>query len=270
MAANTASAFARKASNLASSAFTTALVPGSSTSSTKGPFPPNHRPNKLELEAHLFHAHIRARQRKLRESLGLGVPATTTQRKVRASAATFVPREVHVHAATPTIPSCYDTSTTPSTTPSSSRPSTPDSAATPEPLTAASVDHQPWRKTVEAPSPSMLPTPDFSRPRFPHRRSRFSPARKASQGTVGLGLFTLEEDAVVSPSPRQLNADSFRRTPGAPQGSKALTQSSESGHDGSYFHLPSNLLTPMNPLPVQVGASVGLGPMAAEQYFPVV
>ncbi|KAI0787692.1 hypothetical protein C8Q74DRAFT_1253275 [Fomes fomentarius] len=257
MAANTTFAFARNASNLASSAFTTALVPGSSTSSTKGALPPNHRPNKLELEARLFHAHIRARQRKLRESLGLGLPSTATQRKVRAPAATFVPREFHVHSATPTTPPCYDSSTTPSTTPSSSRPSTPDSAATPEPLAAASVDHQPWRKTVEAPSLSMLPTPDFSRPRFPHRRSR-------------LAVFTLEEDAIVSPSHRQLGADSFRRTPGAPQGSKALTQSSETGHYGSYFHLPSNLLTPMTPLPVQVGASVGLGLMVDEQYFPVV
>ncbi|KAI0787711.1 hypothetical protein C8Q74DRAFT_1216302 [Fomes fomentarius] len=206
MSANTAFAFARTASNLASSAFTT----GSSTSSTKGPFLPNHRPNKLEL-----------------------------QRKLLSS-------------------------TIPQTTPSSASESL-----------AASIDHQPWREIVEAPSPSMLPTPnfgrphlphrtsrnifeapspsmlptppDFERPRFPHRRSRFSSAHHASQGIVGLGVFTLEEDAIVSPSHRQLHADSFRRTPGAPSGRKALTQcASETGHT----------------------ARIGLGLMIAGQSFP--
>ncbi len=302
MAANTAFAFARTASNLASSAFTT----GSSTSSPKGPFPPNHRPNKLEL------------QRKLRESLGHGLPSTTTQRKVRAPAATFVPREVHVHTATRTIPTCYGmfmsrafatihvltpcmavSSTIPESTPTSPRPSTPDSAAAPE-LLAASIDHQPWRKIVEAPSPSMLPTPNFGRPHFPHcssrnifeapspsmlptpnfgrsqrssrmtgveapspsmlptpsdfdrplfphrrSRSRFSSAHHASQSVAG--LFILEEDAIVSPSHRQLNTHSFRRTPGAPLGRKAFTQSaSETGH----------------------AARIGLGLMIAGQSFP--
>ncbi|KAI0787690.1 hypothetical protein C8Q74DRAFT_1253264 [Fomes fomentarius] len=270
MAANTAFAFARTASNLASSAFTT----GSSMSSTKGPFPSTHRPKSLEV------------QRKLRESLGHGLPSTTTQRKVRAPAATFVPREVYVHSATPTIPSCYVSSTIPSTTPSSSR------------SLAASIDHQPWREIVEAPSPSMLPTPhfgrphlphrtsrnifeapspsmlptphfgrpyrssrmtgveapspsmlptppDFDRPLFPHRRSRLSSAHKASQGVAR--LFILEGDAIVSPSDRQLHAESFRRTPGAPSGRKALTQcASETGH----------------------AARIGLGLMIAGQSFP--
>ncbi len=199
-----------------------------------------------------------------------------------------------IHVLTPCI---VDSSTIPETTPSSSRPSTADPAVAPE-LLAASIDHQPWREIVEAPSPSMLPTPKFGRPHFPHRssrkmfeapspsmlptpnfgrpyrssrmtaveapspsmlptppdfdrplfpyrRSRFSSAHKASQGVAG--LIVLEGDAIVSPSHRQLNAVSFRRTPGAPLGRKAFTQSaSETGHT----------------------ARIGLGLMIAGQSFP--
>ncbi|KAI0753845.1 hypothetical protein C8Q74DRAFT_1373769 [Fomes fomentarius] len=274
MAATTTSTFARKASNLASSAFTTT---GSSTSSTKGAFPPNHCPNKLQLQC------------RLRESLGHGLPSTVTQRKLRAPAATLVPLEVRVHSPNHSI-----------------IPSTTHTLATiPEPL-AASANDQPWRKIVEAPSPSMLPTPyfgrpyfpdhssrvkifeapspsmlptpdfghphhsqsprkmvseapspsmlptppDFDRPCFPHRRSRTSAARKASEQGIAR-LFALEEDAIVSPWHLELNVESssFRRTPGAPQGRKAFTQSGETGH----------------------AARIGLGLMVAGQSFlPVV
>ncbi len=111
-----------------------------------------------------------------------------------------------------------------------------------------------WRKMVsEAPSPSMLPTPpDFDRPRFPHRRLQTSPARKASeQGVAGLCVKGPEEDTIVIPSHLELIADSssFCRTPGAPQGRKAFTQSGETSH----------------------AARIGLGLMVAGQSFlPVV
>ncbi|KAI0707391.1 hypothetical protein C8Q76DRAFT_153613 [Earliella scabrosa] len=261
MATTSASTVTRAASNLASSVFAAAFVPAAastSTSSARSPFPPNHRPNKAELEARLFHAHIRARNRRLRESLGHAGPSSRpsgiSPRTSRAAAFSVPAPQAEGDDLPITLYSTAHPKPAPFPFPSSP-------IAAPSPLTA--LAHNEPRRT--APSSSLLPTPPetpaFSRPLFPHRRSRFGPARQA---THGLRLNILQEDAILTPS--QTLSDSFRRTPGAPM------QRSGSGA-GSYFHLPSNLLTPAiappAPAPIGLGImNVDVGESHAGQYFP--
>ena len=69
------------------------------TFSPKTGFPPNYRPNKAELEAVLFPAHIRAFQRRLRQNLGPRLPSIMAAPQRTTRAASFsVPRAAQVAA----------------------------------------------------------------------------------------------------------------------------------------------------------------------------
>ncbi|KAI8980159.1 hypothetical protein BD414DRAFT_538536 [Trametes punicea] len=252
----------QRSSKLVSVAPSPSLLPSPSLI----PFSPKQRPNKAELEARLSGAHVRAYNRRLRQSLGHGKPpASATQRTARAVAHSFPRGSGGAAPATttgttaPASPLCqvaFPRLGKPITIPSAPSPSMlPPPPATPRPLfhclgkpiTIAS-----------APSPSMLPPPPATpRPLFPRRRSRQVPARGP---VVGLGLSLgasaplsfSEEDAPLTP--HHVFPATLRRTPGAPLRAK---QTQEVVTGTSYFHLPGNVL---NLAPGAKGqAAVGLG-----------
>ncbi|KAH9902995.1 hypothetical protein C8Q73DRAFT_831857 [Cubamyces lactineus] len=225
------------------------------------PAPATHRPNKAELEARLAGAHVRAHNRRLHQSLGLGVPSSAVpQRTTRAAASSFTSN------GTPAPPTTTTTTTAP-------------------PKEASPLYHFPYPQAgnpitfPSAPSPSMLPPPPFSprRPFFPQRRSR-APVHhqgavvglglSAGAGADGHGASSLssfsEQDAPLTP--HHVFPDTLRRTPGAPL--RAKPQETTAG--ASYFHLPADILSPGSAGKGQQ-ATVGLGifNLALAQEFPV-
>ncbi|KAI0368584.1 hypothetical protein BV20DRAFT_998246 [Pilatotrama ljubarskyi] len=239
----TTTALSRSASNLAGPVFpkqrsrnliSVAPSPSLLPSPSLMAFPPNHRPNRAELEARLAGAHARAHSRRLRETLGRGKPPSATAPRSN--------RAVAYSLQSGGAPTTATTTTTTTTVPS-----------------AASA-------FPSAPSPSMLPPPPATpRPLFPRRRSR-APVRGA---VVGLGLSFganvplgfVEEDAPLTP--HHVYPDTLRRTPGAPLQAKPQ----ETADGASYFHLPADIITPA-PGRTDQGA-IGLGILNVDvQYFP--
>ncbi|KAI0325526.1 hypothetical protein GY45DRAFT_218534 [Cubamyces sp. BRFM 1775] len=224
-------------------------------SPSPAPTPALHRPNKAELEARLAGAHVRAHNRRLRQSLGLGLPPSAVpQRTTRAAASSFTSSDATAAAAPTTTTTTKEAS----------------------PLYQLSYPQAGNPITIpSAPSPSMLPPPPFTprRPFFPQRRSRAPIHQGAaiglglSGGAPGLDASLSSFSAQDAPlTPHHVFPDTLRRTPGAPL--RAKPQETAAG--ASYFHLPADILSP-----AQAGkgqqATVGLGifNIALAQEFPV-
>ncbi|KAI0359903.1 hypothetical protein OH77DRAFT_877479 [Trametes cingulata] len=232
----------RRSRNMISVAPSPSMLPSPSMA-----FPPNHRPNRAELEACLAGAHVRAHSRHLREALGRGKPpSATAPRTTRAVASSFK------SSGAPTLPTTTTTAL-------------PSAAASPLFRVAYPEAGKP-SAFQSAPSPSMLPPPPATpRPLFPRRRSR-APVQGP---VVGLGLSFganvplgfLEADAPLTP--HHVYPDTFRRTPGAPLQAKPQ----ETVDGASYFHLPADIITPA---PGRAGqGTIGLGILNVDlQYFP--
>ncbi|KAI0833445.1 hypothetical protein BC628DRAFT_1335182 [Trametes gibbosa] len=196
----------------------------------------SHRPNKVELEARLAGAQIRAKNRRLAAALGHGrAPTTTTPVRPRTARA---------------VGSSYE---------SVDAPSTP-SSYTSSPLSQVSYPTTGMFFTIpNAPSPSMLPPPPTASsssttttttppPLFPRRRSRMSV--RGMYSALGFAhSLELDVDADAPLTPHHVYPDALRRTPGAPVWADGA----------SYFHLPADIITPQ--LPAGGQATVGLGIM---------
>lgn len=192
------------ASNLAGPGMSHTFIPApSATSTVKGAHTTN-RPNKADLELVLLRAQVRTHHRRLRESLGHGLPSGVTQRSTRAVADSFPSSRA-------STPSSLSYPSTPSATSAAT-----DTDASPEsPIGYASLPlpvptGRPGQYFPEAPSPSLLPTPSFG---------SASPAVRPRYGAAPDGMgrghsFVTHGDPALTPC--HVFPPNLRRTPGAP------------------------------------------------------
>nr|VWO95535.1 Zn(2)-C6 fungal-type domain-containing protein [Ganoderma boninense] len=206
MNANTSTSLARSASTLAGPVFTTAATP-TNLSNTKSLVP--HRPNKAELQSRLFHAHVRAQVRRLRQSiLDQDLPFNSKPRRTTRASAAPVPRN---------LPTIITSSGFAILAPTAIRPAHPSTPNAP--------------KLGPLPTPPATPEPE-TRPLLPTRRSRAAPLERVAGS---LALNELGEDPILTPN--HVFPDNLRRTPGA-----AVGKAGKAGSDMDYFHLPPGLL----------------------------
>ncbi len=189
------------ASTLAGPGITSTFIPAPSTTSTVKGAHPTCRPNKADLEHVLLRAQRRTYSRRIRESLGHGLPSGITQRSTRAVAGSFPSSSSLSY---PSTPSTSSASTTTDTDNSLTSPVN----CTPLPLPVPTG--QLGQYFPDAPSPSLLPTPSFGSD-APATRPRYGPARN----TMGRGhSFVTHGDPALTP--RHVFPPNLRRTPGAP------------------------------------------------------
>ena len=203
------------ASTLAGPGTTTATfipAPGSTTSTVKAAQPTTHRPNKADLELILFRAQVRTHHRRLRESLGHGLPSGVPQRTTRAAAHSYPTRRP-----VPPSPSPLSYSPTPSPTTATTTTDTEDVPVSPiyvaQPLPAPTTQST-GRFFTEAPSPSLLPTP-FESPVAATRPSLVQSGHQYGPATMGRRhSFVTDGDPPLTPG--HVFPPNLRRTPGAP------------------------------------------------------
>ncbi|RPD58596.1 hypothetical protein L226DRAFT_146482 [Lentinus tigrinus ALCF2SS1-7] len=191
---------------------TTTFIPAPSERSTIKAGYPTPRLNKADLELVLFRAQVRAHNRRVRESLGHGVPFGVAQRITHAPANSYCSS------------SSSSRSSTPSTPPSLSYPSTSSTLDCLSPCSASSASggsprlvpiptfgESPYSRPVESPSPSLLPIPTFG-------ESSYSRPDEAPSPSL-LPIPTFGESAysrllpVESPSPSLLPIPTFGESP---------------------------------------------------------
>ncbi|PIL32456.1 hypothetical protein GSI_05158 [Ganoderma sinense ZZ0214-1] len=217
MAANTTSTLAPSAFTLAGPV-TTTTVPSHSQSLSR----------RVELNARIHQAHVRARIRRI-QSLGRGLPSSTRapQRRTRAVAHTIA------------------------TTPAAVAPLAHLPVAIPaprRPLAALILNGLPTPPATAAPPPTPVPVPQ--RPLLPTRRSRDGAARTRFHGTgaglsFGLDVFG-DDDPLFTPRVPvpELEDENVRRTPGAP--------ANQNG-SGDYFPAPLPPLADLEDGEIEVG-----------------
>ena len=207
MDANTSTPLSRSASTLAGPVFANTAAAPTHTTKTKALAP--HRPNKSELEARLFHAHVRANVRRLRQSiLEQDLPFNGRPQRTTRAAETPVPRNLPIITTASGFAILAPTAFPPA------HPSVPNAP-----------------KLGPLPTPPETPEPE-TRPLLPTRRSRAAPPQRVS-GSSALNVFG--DDPVLTPN--HVFPGNFRRTPGA-----GIARASKAGSDVGYFHLPPGLL----------------------------
>ncbi|KAI0739129.1 hypothetical protein C8Q80DRAFT_232155 [Daedaleopsis nitida] len=213
---------------------TTTSNPAGLAASGKPAFTHDHRPNKQELQACLFHAFIRAGTSEPQELFEKGIaPAPTADSTVLEASSTFTGALLEPFSTAHEAEILYSTSTT-------------QDLFSPLPVPVATPADHAWLKTIP-PSPRMLPTPPFSpamafapriavsssmptfedagRPPLATRRSRLPPHLRQHGDCM---------DPVLTPS-YSWNG-TFRRTPGAPV--EYMPSKSDVNIGGGYFQLP--------------------------------
>ncbi|PIL35608.1 hypothetical protein GSI_02336 [Ganoderma sinense ZZ0214-1] len=205
MDANTSTTLAPSASTLAGPVSSTATTPTDS-SKTKSPVP--HRPNKAELQSRLFHAHVRAQVRRLRQSmLDQDLPLYSKPQRAHRPSAAAIPRNLPIIITSSGFAILAPTAVRPA------HPSTPDAP-----------------KLGPLPTPPATPEPE-TRPLLPTRRSRAAPLERI---TGSLALNEFGDDPILTPN--HVFPDNLRRTPGA-----AVAKAGKTGSEVDYFCLPPGL-----------------------------
>lgn len=228
MSADTSPSPANSAPTLAGPVSTAAILTPP-THSQRPKFSPSHRPNKAELEACLFHAHVRAHIRRLRQSvLGQGIPSVVNPQRTAHPMARSSPRN---------LPTIMTRSGFAILAPTAVRPA------------RHSIPSAPKLGPLPTPPETPVLEPEAC-PLLPTRRSRAAPWERTSSLCA---LNEFGDDPVLTPG--HVFPDNFRRTPGAPI---------SSNKSGSYFHLPPGLLVtptaelermPATPTPTPTSAS---------------
>ncbi|RPD60045.1 hypothetical protein L226DRAFT_523089 [Lentinus tigrinus ALCF2SS1-7] len=143
--------------NLAGPGITTTFVPTPYGTSTVKAAQPTRRPTKDDLEFVVFRAQLRARNRRLQQSLGHGLPSGVARRTTR------VPADWYSSSSSrSSTPSTFSYASTPSATTATTTTDTDDAPESPvyyAQLPLPVLTGQSGGPFPEAPSPSLLPIP---------------------------------------------------------------------------------------------------------------